>query len=269
MNELLAYCEKQEEQLSEIIKAAEYTLEQAPIGSLNISYSNQVVQYYWKRDKGRGEYIRAAQISLARALAQKDYAKKVLKLAQKNKQQIEKFKERYQMGSIEELYRTISIQRQALITPYVLSQQEYAKKWEEVQYIQKNQHSKRTYPLDENTGIMTDKGEWVRSKSEKILADKLYKMNIPYVYEKPLYLKGYGWVTPDFVVLNCRTRQEFFWEHMGMMGELDYVEKSLKKIELYTKNHIHVGKNLLLTYESTNVKLNMQNLDEIIKVYLM
>lgn len=35
--------------------------------------------------------------------------------------------------------------------------------------------------------ILTQKGERVRSKSEKILADYFYQHNIPYKYEKPLY----------------------------------------------------------------------------------
>ena len=40
--------------------------------------------------------------------------------------------------------------------------------------------------------ILTDRGERVRSKSEKIIADYLFRKGIPYKYEKPLYLKGLG-----------------------------------------------------------------------------
>ena len=57
-------------------------------------------------------------------------------------------------------------------------------------------------------GLITEKGEYVRSKSEKIIADTLTKNNINYVYELPLRLKGYGTVKPDFTVLNKRTRHE-------------------------------------------------------------
>ena len=46
-------------------------------------------------------------------------------------------------------------------------------------------------------GLITEKGEYVRSKSEKIIADTLTKNNINYVYELPLRLKGYGTVKPD------------------------------------------------------------------------
>ena len=32
-------------------------------------------------------------------------------------------------------------------------------------------------------------------------------MNIPYCYEVPLYLKGYGYVKPDFKVLNVSNKE--------------------------------------------------------------
>ena len=38
----------------------------------------------------------------------------------------------------------------------------------------------------------TDKGEIVRSKSELIIANTLAKLGIPYKYECPLFLRGFG-----------------------------------------------------------------------------
>ena len=46
--------------------------------------------------------------------------------------------------------------------------------------------------------ILTEKGERVRSKSEKIMADYFYRNGIFYKYERPLYLPGVGIVYPDF-----------------------------------------------------------------------
>ena len=61
----------------------------------------------------------------------------------------------------------------------------------------------------EDIEILTEKGESVKSKSEKIIADKLNMMNIPYCYEVPLYLKGYGYVKPDTrrVLLKCSNKE--------------------------------------------------------------
>lgn len=46
--------------------------------------------------------------------------------------------------------------------------------------------------------ILTDRGERVRSKTEKIMADYFYRKGIEYKYEQPIYLKGLGTVYPDF-----------------------------------------------------------------------
>ena len=53
--------------------------------------------------------------------------------------------------------------------------------------------------------ILTEKGERVRSKSEKIMADYFYRNGIEYKYECPLYLKGMGIVYPDFTFLSKKT----------------------------------------------------------------
>ena len=63
--------------------------------------------------------------------------------------------------------------------------------------------------------ILTENGERVRSKSEKILADYFYRQNILYKYEKPLYLKGYGTVYPDFTFLSSKTGKEIYWNMRG------------------------------------------------------
>ena len=117
--------------------------------------------------------------------------------------------------------------------------------------------------------ILTEKGEAVRSKSEKIIADKLYMKGIPYVYEQPLYLKGYGYVVPDFKVLNIRTRKEYYLEHFGMMDDSEYLRKVLRKIETFQKNNIFPGDNLLMTFETSDSPLNTRILEELVKKYLV
>ena len=73
-------------------------------------------------------------------------------------------------------------ERQALVTPVESTWDQLLKMWYEEEY--QGKEFKEGTPL-----ILTEKGERVRSKSEKILADYFYRNNIPYKYEKPLYLK--------------------------------------------------------------------------------
>jgi len=119
------------------------------------------------------------------------------------------------------------------------------------------------------SGIYTEKNEHVRSKSEKILADKLNLMHIPYHYEKPLHLHGYGIVHPDFTILNKRTRKEYYWEHLGMMDDASYSEKAVMKIETYEKNSIFPGDSLILTYETSVHPLDSRLIELIIHKYLL
>ena len=116
--------------------------------------------------------------------------------------------------------------------------------------------------------ILTEKGARVRSKSEKILADLFYKRNIPYQYEKPLYLQGYGTIYPDFTFLSKRLGEEIYWEHEGMMDKPEYARTEVRKIESYQKNGIYPGERLILTFETEKSILNSNNIDELIKKHL-
>lgn len=167
---------------------------------------------------------------------------------------------------VQAIYQKFSIDRQMLIVPYVYSEEEIVEKWANEKKMKKEQERNFSEVCTE---IYTENGECVRSKSEKILADKLYMMQIPYSYEVPLYLQGYGYIKPDFTVLNKRTRKEYYWEHLGMMDDKDYCEKAVKKIESLEKNGIFPGENLILTYETKEHPLNIKIVEKFIEKYLV
>ena len=98
---------------------------------------------------------------------------------------------------------------------------------------------------EEDPVIVTDRGERVRSKSEKILADYFYRQGIPYKYECPLYLKGFRQVYPDFTFLSRRTGKEIYWER------------------------IFPGERLILTFETEKTVLNTRMIERMVLRYLM
>ena len=75
----------------------------------------------------------------------------------------------------------------------------------------------------------TENGELVRSKSEVLIANYLLHANVPYIYELPIVLDN-RIIHPDFTVLNVRTREILYWEHLGMMDNKEYIESALAKI---------------------------------------
>lgn len=266
MSEVVMALEKELKELENIEKAAKEDIKNAPQGTLRIAKKYNTEQYYWRTDAKdtEGKYIRKSEEKLIKGLVQKDYARKVLAILEPiikhKKKEIQQVNPYEQVRLILEKFST---SRQKLITPYVYTDDEFVRVWE----AEKKQ--KKEGSIEDFSEIYTEKGECVRSKSEKILADKLYMLGIPYVYELPLYLHGYGYIRPDFTVLNKRTRREYYWEHLGMMDDQNYCRKAIKKIESFERNGMFPGKNLILTYETRDHPLNVKIVERLVEEYLI
>ena len=79
-----------------------------------------------------------------------------------------------------------------------------------------------THFLEEGLIHRTERGDLVRSKSELVIADKLYSRGIEYVYEQPLVLGGGRMRYPDFTISDHARGVTFYWEHCGMLDEPAY-----------------------------------------------
>ena len=74
---------------------------------------------------------------------------------------------------------------------------------------------------EENLIHKTKKGDFVRSKSELIIADKLFDKGISYEYEQEFIRDGKKKI-PDFTITYMG---EYIWEHCGMMSNANYKKK--------------------------------------------
>lgn len=148
--------------------------------------------------------------------------------------------------------------KKRLIVPIVQSDEEFVKEWKDQEFSQKS-----SWGTDQ--GLVTEQGETVRSKSELIIANLLYRLGIPYRYECALYLEGYGTVHPDFTILSVRNRTEIIWEHLGKMDDPDYARDNVKKIKAYQKNGYIPGKNLIITMETSESVLDIQTIKDLIE----
>ena len=184
-----------------------------------------------------------------------------MKKAETRLKQIEKILQNYTDDEIEKIYTSMHKERQSLVTPIEPTWDELLTKWYKEEY--QGKEFKEGMPV-----ILTEKGERVRSKSEKILADYFYRKNILYKYEKPLYLKGYGTVYPDFTFLSGKTGQEIYWEHEGMMDKQEYARTAVRKIESYQINNIYPGDRLILTFETEQSILNSKIIESLADRYL-
>lgn len=253
---------KEEERLLLIKKMVDSRLVDAPKGNLRITTSRKQVQFMHCTDedmtsKKHGIYIKQDDRLLANALAQKAYDQRVQRLVNRRIKQIDKLAKEYDDSEIVDLYNRLHPARKTLVKAVEKPWDQRVKEWKSIPYTGKD--------FSENIPVIyTRKGERVRSKSEKILADTLNNLGIEYKYECPIKLKGYGVVYPDFTILRKRDGKEIYWEHDGRMDDPEYAEKAVRKINLYIANGIFPGDQLVITYETSGVVLS----DEIIKMMI-
>ncbi|MXZ80558.1 MAG: hypothetical protein F4Z15_04160 [Gammaproteobacteria bacterium] len=95
----------------------------------------------------------------------------------------------------------------------------------------------RTAFLDSNLIYRTNRGELVRSKSEWIIADKLHAAGIDYQYEQPLMLAGVERL-PDFTIVDDDSGVIWYWEHNGLLDNIEYRKRWERKLTAYRHDGI-------------------------------
>ena len=235
-------------------------LGQAPEEKLRCSTCKGKVRYYID-----DQYLTKSQLPYAAQLAQRDYCQKLDKKLNEYQELLEKLQKLYAGEELENIYRKLHEARKELVIPLAKPIEYQIDKFEKILYESKG------FSEDETREFYTAKGERVRSKSEKIIADELFRCGIPYKYECPLELMDWNrtvTIYPDFTVLNRRTGEKWILEHLGMMDKPSYCESTMRKLELYEKNDILIGKKLIIFHETSNAPLNIKVVQKYIEEYL-
>ena len=246
------------------IEAIKKRYKTAPEGSLRIVNKWNKHQYYHKINLGdtEGKYIPRKDRPLAVRLAQKDYDKKLLEALTGQQKAIEKFIKDYDPDAAIEVYEKLSAPRKELVTPEFLSDEEFIKQFLSEPYT-------RLGFKDTDQEFYTANGERVRSKSEILIADALLRNKVPYLCEFPVYDNGVIFAAPDFKCLNVRLRKVFYWEHLGKLGDQEYSDRNVKKLEKYTLAEDFDEVGLILTFETDSHPLNTKVIEEKIRRYLL
>ena len=258
-----------EQDILNMIRAAEQNSTKYPPGALRLTNVKGKTRYYHNYTDEKGQkhshYVSLKKDpALIRGLAQGSYDNAFLKTAYRQLHAVRRALKDINEDSLVNVYSLLHKERKKLINPYVPDDETFIRNWENDSYPPG--YFSKDFPE-----IYTERQERVRSKSEKIIADKYKLLYIPYKYEKPLYLlDGTQFVTfrPDFTTLNVRTRKQYYHEHLGKMDDPKYVRRNMYKLSVYAKNGIFIGDQLLLTFESSDRPLDMQQFEMYIKHYL-
>lgn len=250
--------DKRVELLSALIIQLEKKLKNMPSGSLKICQRNSQPNYYLAGSDvyDKEKLLNKNDYKLIEDLAQKSYLKKVLKAACKEANVLRRASKGYPETIVEDIYDRLSDNRKNLVKPIVTPVDQFVKEWLEKPYTPKE--------IGENVPIFeTLKGEHVRSKSEQIIADRLYIYGIPYKYECPLKV-GNRIIHPDFTILRKSDRKEVYHEHCGKLDDPKYTKENLPRINDYILNNFELGDRLFLSFESSTVPLDVRVIDKMI-----
>jgi hypothetical protein len=117
-------------------------------------------------------------------------------------------------------------------------------------------------PYAEHLVHRTRRGEMVRSKSELVIANHLFGMDLKYEYERPL--RGDvvpGRLRPDFSFVTD-AGDVIVWEHLGMLHRDDYRRGWEWKRAWYEQNGFKEGQNLFTTSDGEGGSLDSRPIEE-------
>lgn len=248
--------------LKKIIASKEKALLSAPEGWLKIQVRGDKSYYYvGSRDTPGRKYLKKDQIAIARKLAQKSYDRSILESARNELNALEMLLKKYPDVHAEDIFDLLSDARKTLVTPITSPKEIIIKKWLEKPYMPK--------PFSDGyPELYTENGDRVRSKSEILIANLLYKKGYPYKYECPYKLSDGKVIYPDFTIFDVTGNREIYLEHLGMMDDSTYSENAAGRISLYEKDGIYPGDRLILTYETRRHPLNIKDVEKKLEYYL-
>lgn len=261
---IINYLQEERHRLEKLLLSAEKDMKDAPKGCLRVARGGKNPEFYHRESKEDriGTYISRDRQSIAQALAQKTYAEKFIKTITPKLDLIDAMIIEYEANQPEMVYPDQNDIRQRLVKPYIIDDEENARRWREIPYEPNPKHPEKRDQITANN-------ELVRSKSEVIIADNLKMLGIPYKYEAPVLvpapsdraayqeMAGSAIIYPDFTCLNVRRRKLVYIEHFGIMDSPVYRDKEFFwKIRNYENAGIIQGKNFIMTFEDDEHPFN-------------
>lgn len=249
--------------LNKLLKELEKNQQPHPGGMVKAIRHKRAFQYYWKKHTGAAwEYIPKDERERAERIVNCEYAEELKAQITDEIEFLNRIRKHSFPKCMEELYSGHSAGRKALIRRIVPTREELVQNFLSEEY-------KSMDGFSENKQYETGKGEFVRSKSELMIAEALIKNGIPYHYEYPIRLKEYGVAYTDFRCLNVQKRKIVLWEHLGLMGDESYADSAIQKVHAYEENGFTIGHNLIITEESSGCPLTPKVINRWIKKMLL
>ncbi|MGN0658667.1 MAG: hypothetical protein ACI4LA_03590 [Emergencia sp.] len=123
-------------------------------------------------------------------------------------------------------------------------------------------------PFKKENRIHLYKGVYYRSKSEMLIASLLISYGIEFRYEAAYTINGRT-IYPDFIVKRPRDGKIFIWEHFGKISDEQYSRDVFGRLSEYHRRGIDLWDQLLISFDQEDGALNVDNIDKMIRLYLL
>lgn len=245
-----------------LIDDMQSTLADLPQGRLHSVKFSGKNYYYLRSNANKEKYIGTEEHELVQKLKARRFAEYSLSVAKKDEKLLcsliknyEPFSPEYITSKLPRIYRTKTAE-------YI----------EGIDFMCASDWAEAPYPRNSNyAGQLTHltlKGDFVRSKSEAIIANLLFSKNIPYRYEEEISL-GSRIFAPDFIIAVPREGRIKILEHAGMISDRDYRNSLAWKVSQYIAHGFMPLDNLFLTYDDIEGNINTKLIESIIDTYFV
>lgn len=245
--------------IQKTISEVEKKIAQLPDGWVVIRKVRGRFYYYYSNGNTIDKYLTEQDTALISQLLQKRYLKEVLKAAKTELAALEKMQDIYSETLPEEIYGNLPDAQKLGVEPIIPGDGPDVRQWMNEPYVRKS--FKKGAPV-----FKTLKGDRVRSKSEMIIADRLYVNGIPYKYECPLNVGG-KIIHPDFSIIRMSDHKIIYHEHCGKMDDKEYFNDLVDRINLYNQSGILQGNRLTFTFETSDTPFDARVIDRLINEY--
>ena len=232
-------------------------LNQLPEGRIKIKKRDQDTNYYLVVGDNKEKWLKKDNKELIESLIQKNYLQKVNRAAEKEIEKLKQVLKTYPKTVAEEVYEHLPKERKMFVKPIFPTDDQFRERWESQTYPVK--------PVKEGMPVFkTLKGDLVKSKSEVLIADRLFANGIPYKYECPINVGGIIF-HPDFTILRMSDRKILYLEHCGKVGDAEYAEDMVSRANRYSLAGIMQGDSLFFTFETSKTPLDTEVIDKMIE----
>ncbi|MBP3392868.1 MAG: hypothetical protein J6L76_08825 [Clostridia bacterium] len=252
---------QEQKRLKQEIDYMERRIAALPEGTLICAGTQEEHQFYQSVGATR-KYLSKQERHLAEALAEKKYYKARLKDARRQLKGIDAYLKMNNpaLDTAPEFLQSSS-KCCALLVPLFRPINAELAQWAEKPYP-KNKKYPNQLKHDTVNGLK------VRSKSESIIAMQLATYRIPFHYEEEQEIGGVRFC-PDFTLRHPKTGELFYWEHFGRLDDPAYQKNLCQKLQLYMSDHIFPSVNLIITWESSEKPLTLNEIRYEIKKHFL